>query len=118
MARRLDNLYAGIPAALPDELTTALWRCGETRIERIVSRGHRSPEGFWYDQAEDECVVVLEGEARLEFDDGRVMMLRRGDGCVLPAGCRHRVAWTAPDVETIWLAVFCRPTASGAHDGP
>lgn len=32
-----------------------------------------------------------------------------GDWAVLPAHCRHRVAWTAPDRETVWLAVHLPP---------
>ena len=35
-----------------------------TKIERIVSRGHASPEDFWYDQEENEWVMVVKGTAR------------------------------------------------------
>jgi hypothetical protein len=31
-----------------DELFTTLLNTGNVRIERIVSHGHASPEGFWY----------------------------------------------------------------------
>ena len=41
---RIDNLFEHIPADLPDELTQRLIDRGNVRIERIVSRGHRSPE--------------------------------------------------------------------------
>lgn len=94
------------------EVTTVLWSSGDTRVERIVSRGHHSPDGFWYDQTEDEFVVLLDGAARLELEDGTTFALARGDTFVLPAGCRHRVAWTDPACATIWLAVFCRPAAA------
>ena len=38
-------------------------------VERIISHGHATPEGEWYDQERDEWVVVLEGEARLQYAD-------------------------------------------------
>ena len=40
--------------------------------------------------------------------DGAVVELAPGDWIDLPAGLRHRVAWTAPGTDTIWLAVFRR----------
>jgi len=81
------------------------------RIERIVSRGHASPPDVWYDQAEHEWVMVLSGQARLEIvEDGttRILEMAPGDHILLPAHRRHRVAWTDPEQETVWLAVFYR----------
>lgn len=77
------------------------------RLERIVSRGQASPAGFWYDQAEAEWVTVLTGRARLTIEgETNDRELGPGDSLFLPAHCRHRVAWTAPDQPTIWLALF------------
>jgi cupin 2 domain-containing protein len=77
-------------------------------VERIVSYGHRSPEGFWYDQTEHEWVTLLAGAAVLAFDDGRRLPLAPGDWVDLPPHRRHRVEWTAPDTATVWIAVFRR----------
>lgn len=104
------SLFAGIPADLPDELTTIVAQGGGVRVERIVSHGHSSPADFWYDQDEDEWVVVLTGAARLEIADRGEITLNPGDWIDLPAGLRHRVSWTTPDANTIWLAVF-RPAS-------
>jgi cupin 2 domain-containing protein len=98
------NLFANLPTSLPDELLTTLLQAPGTRIERIVSHGHSSPEGFWYDQPTSEWVVVLKGAARLEFEDGTLEM-RPGDCIDIAAHKKHRVAWTSPDKPTIWLAV-------------
>ena len=77
------------------------------RIERIVSRGHCSPPGFWYDQDLHEWVMVLEGRARLLFGGSEVpVQLEPGDHINIPAHTPHRVEWTDPDSETVWLAVF------------
>lgn len=48
------NLLSNLPNKLPEELTTVLQEANGVRIERIVSTGHRSPEGLWYDQPEHE----------------------------------------------------------------
>jgi len=99
------NLYDGVPAALPQEITTTLLSVEHFRIERIVSQGHSSPPEFWYDQADHEWVFVLRGAARLRFDDDAVE-LGAGDFINIPAHRRHRVEWTTPDEPTIWLAIF------------
>ena len=72
---------------------------------RIASLGQADPEGRWYDQAEAEFVLLLAGAARLGFADGTERDLAPGDWAVIPARCRHRVAWTDPARETLWLAV-------------
>jgi cupin 2 domain-containing protein len=104
---RSSNLFADLPRQLPDELFTTLLEAADVRIERIVSHGHASPEGFWYDQDQHEWVVVLTGAARLRFEDETVEM-RAGDFVDIPAHKKHRVEWTTPDEPTIWLAVFYR----------
>lgn len=92
---------------LPDELVQTLASGKGMRIERIVSRGHCSPPGFWYDQSDDEWVMLLKGEARLRFEqDDRMVRLAEGDYLNIAAHQRHRVEWTAENTETVWLAVF------------
>ena len=100
----LTNLFIDLPPNLPDELVTTLHDASNVRIERIVSRGHASPEGFWYDQDQHEWVVVLKGAARLRFEDETIEM-KPGDFIDIPAHKKHRVEWTTPDEPTIWLAV-------------
>jgi cupin 2 domain-containing protein len=96
-----------ILADIPEELTTILQEGHGVRIERIVSQGHSSPAGFWYDQPESEWVLVLKGAARLEFED-RVVEMSPGDYVYIQAHQKHRVAWTTPDEPTVWLAVHYR----------
>ncbi|MGH8427200.1 MAG: cupin domain-containing protein [Gammaproteobacteria bacterium] len=82
--------------------------CGTgVKIERIVSKGQRSEPGFWYDQEQNEWVVLIRGEAELRFEDGnRSVRLTAGMHVNIPAHTRHRVEWTKQDEVTIWLAVF------------
>lgn len=104
------NLRQDIPAVLPDELIQTLAGNARVRIERIVSRGHRSPEGFWYDQDEQEFVLLVQGAAELELaaPDER-LTLGPGDCLTIAAHRQHRVNWTHPEQDTIWLAVFFAP---------
>jgi cupin 2 domain-containing protein len=76
-------------------------------VERIASRA--VVEGEWYDQPQDEFVLLVAGAAELAFADGSRRRLVPGDWAFLPARCRHRVAWTATDAETLWLAVHLPP---------
>src|SRR5450631_3703147 len=42
------NLFDDIPPCLPQEIVQTLLAAPKVRIERIVSHGHASPDGFWY----------------------------------------------------------------------
>ena len=123
MVRRPNNLFDDIPASLASELVQSLQEGEGVRIERIVSQGHASPEGFWYDQEQDEWVIVLQGSAKLQFEEpAKTVAMRRGDHLLIRSGQRHRVLWTSPDEPTVWLAVHftvegvkcckAKPTAS------
>jgi len=110
------NLFADSSRPAADEIITPILNAPGVRIERIVSHGYASPEGFWYDQDEHEWVLVLEGAARLRFEgDAMPVALAAGDHVRIPAHRRHRVEWTRPDGPTVWLAVF---HSAAAAPGP
>ncbi|WP_020587035.1 hypothetical protein [Desulfobacter curvatus] len=64
----MANLYEDIPDKLPYEHFKDLIKKENIRIERIVSLGHSSPEFGWYDQDENEWVIVLEGSGSILFE--------------------------------------------------
>ena len=99
------NLFEGFPS-LVDEWTQRLAGHENARVERIVSHGHASPPGFWYDQEQTEWVAIVKGRARLRFADGATVELGVGDHLTIRPHERHRIEWTTPDEETVWLAVF------------
>ena len=104
------NLLADLPRALADEEVATLAASEHMRLVRVVSTGQASPEGAWYDQAEAEWVVVLCGRAGLRFEgEDADRELGPGDYVHIPAHARHRVAWTAPDTPTVWLALHYQP---------
>lgn len=101
------NLFQNIPQQLPEEIAETLASAAQVRIERIVSRGHCSPPGFWYDQAQHEWVLLLQGGASLRFaDQDEAVRLAPGDYVNIPAHARHRVESTDAHTDTVWLAVF------------
>lgn len=102
----LKNLFEQLPMVTGQESFDDLLAVPGLRIERIVSHGQGSPPGFWYEQDWDEWVMVLQGRAALQVEGKEdLVVLQKGDHCWLPAGCRHRVVFTAKDEATIWLAV-------------
>ena len=101
----MKNLLRNIPENLPNELFQTLVLSDPVHIERIVSKGHSTPLGEWYDQDKNELVLLLKGAARLEFADGDETEMTPGDCLEIPAHRKHRVAWTTPETETIWLAI-------------
>jgi cupin 2 domain-containing protein len=103
------NLLAPLPDSRAAESVDTLLNQPGIRIERIVSLGHASPPGFWYDQDEGEWVLLLSGSARLRFEDEtKPRLLIPGDCLHIAPHRRHRVDWTDPTMPTIWLAVFYR----------
>lgn len=104
----IHNIFSSLPDDLDNEVFETLLNSSPVKIERIVSKGHKSPESGWYDQEQNEWVMVLRGEAVLAFDDRTSVRLREGDFLNIPSHKKHRVEWTAPDRETIWLAVHYR----------
>jgi cupin 2 domain-containing protein len=99
------NFFTDLPLELPEEVFTTILQSGNLRIERIVSQGHTSPDGFWYDQDQNEWVLVLQGSARLRLES-EVLEMQSGDFVNIPAHQKHRVEWTTPDQLTIWLAIY------------
>lgn len=101
-----QNILANVTGPFPEEIVESIVESPNARIERIISYGHQSPDDFWYEQVDHEWVIVLQGAARLEFDDGsEPVSMSAGDHLLIAARQKHRVAWTTPDEPTIWLAV-------------
>jgi cupin 2 domain-containing protein len=97
----LRNVFADIPSEMPGELVQMLLGTPSFRIERIVSRGHNSPEGFRYDQEMHEWVLLLSGVARPMHEGEEPIDLLPGAFVNIPAHRRHRVEGTEPARTTI-----------------
>ena len=98
------SFLENIPSESKEEIFETIVKNENVKIERIISYGQTSPENFWYDQTEDEFVLVLEGEAVIEYKSGEVFKLSGGDSLYIDSRQKHRVTYTSN--PTIWLAVF------------
>jgi cupin 2 domain-containing protein len=109
------NIYARIPESLKQELLEILLETKGFRLERIVSEGHTTSPGTWYDQETHEWVILLEGSAGIVFEgEPDVHAMKPGDYLFIPAHKKHRVEWTDKNRKTVWLAFHF----TGAHACP
>ncbi|CAD6534067.1 cupin domain-containing protein [Paraburkholderia sabiae] len=113
MQLQTGNLFSGEAKREGEERVDMLVAGQRLNVERIVSMGHTSPPGFWYDDSRAEWVVLLSGAAVLEFEDDALLHdMRPGDYVLIEPHCRHRVAWTHETEQTVWLAIYHEPSVS------
>lgn len=101
----MNNIFRDIPKELPEELIEILTEKNGIKIERIISRNHSSPKDYWYNQENDEFVLLLEGSAKVKYYNSDTFNLQKGDYLIIPAHQKHRVEETSEDQNTIWLTV-------------
>lgn len=108
------NIYSQIPNEFSKELFEEIIQGGKFKLQRIVSKGHTTPESKWYDQDADEWVILLKGSASIAFEgQKKSVSLKPGDHIKLPAHTKHRVERTDSNSETIWLALHYEPEVKG-----
>lgn len=99
------NIFKGLPAQSDNEWTEELFKNQNIHIERIASYGIPSPDKFWYNQPTDEWVMLVSGEAELQFKEQASINLKTGDYVFIPAGKEHRVSYVSREPNCIWLAI-------------
>jgi len=102
----INNVFSNIPESIDQEIVEVLQQSENVKIEKIVSKGQCSPKTGWYDQVQHEWVIVLKGEAMLVFENGEEISLVAGSYVSIQAHTKHKVSWTHPSIETVWLAIF------------
>ncbi|MEM9242662.1 MAG: cupin domain-containing protein [Pseudomonadota bacterium] len=104
--RKLNNIFDGLPNNnIPEELFQTLIEHDNVKLERIISTGHTTPKGKWYDQMQDEWVLLLKGQAILQFEDNTEAHLQPGDYIFIESHRKHRVKYTSHNEPCVWLAV-------------
>ena len=98
------RLLENIPNSSKNEIFETITANDKIKIERIISYGQTTQEDFWYDQSEDEFVVILKGNAKIKYDNNKIFELKEGDSLYIPSKQRHKVIYTSN--PTIWLAIF------------
>lgn len=100
----ISNIFS-LPSLSAEELFETLLSRDGVLIERIVSQGQITPSGKWWDQPQDEWVILLQGLAELSYESGERIKLRAGDYLLIPGGQKHRLEFTSVDPPCIWLAI-------------
>ncbi len=109
--KNLFSVEGKLPKADEEEVFEKIIEQEDFLLERIISTGQQSPEGFWYEQQRDEWVVLLQGKATLQFQrPNEEVQLKAGDSILLPALCKHRVSHTSNEPPCIWLALHYKVT--------
>ncbi len=104
---KTGNIFSPAPGQKSEnEYFETILSAPDLKIERIVGLRAFSEPGKWYDQEEDEWVILLQGEAELEFKEGEILHMKRGDYIFLPSHKVHRVKKTSGQPNCVWLAVF------------
>jgi len=98
------NFFSNIPKKSTNEIIEQVLKNEKVKIERIVSYGQTTPKDYWYNQDKDEFVIILNGSAKIKYNDNRVFELNVGDSLYIPSHQKHQVIYT--DNPTVWLAIF------------
>jgi len=102
----MTNLLKNIPTTIKEEIFENILLTDKFKLERIISKGHSTPPGQWYDQEQSEWVMIIQGSADITMEgQAEPVSLVAGDCILLPAHLRHRVEKTDQQQETIWLAL-------------
>ncbi len=114
--KNIFKLPKAVHLPLQEEFFETLLHMKDVRVERIISQGQCSPRGFWYDQEQDEWIVLLQGSAEITTKDEQgketLWRLEAGDHMLLKAHCKHRVEKTSSSPQAVWLALH---GVSNAH---
>ena len=102
----MTSIFSDIPSEIPNEIFEDIITTDKLRIKRIVSKGQTSPDTGWYDQSENEWLIILSGYGVIEYINGVKVRLKQGDYLNIKAHEQHRVIETSPDEATVWLAIF------------
>lgn len=103
---KIKNIFSKIEKNISKEIFESIIKSENIKIERIISKGQTTPNGEWYNQEENEFVLLIKGEAELIFENEEKVNMKKGDYIIIPAHKKHRVEKTSETEETIWLAVF------------
>ena len=96
---------AQVPFVTDQEYFETLCSDQNLRVERIVSKGQVTPPDVWYDQDDNEWVMLIQGKASMEFEQGEMLHLGPGDYIFLLEVLNHRVIYTSKTPPCIWLAI-------------
>ena len=120
------NIYDKIPESITEEIIEIMYQNPHCKVERIISNGQITTENEWYDQDQEEWIILVQGEATIlieklqeessdkcnilncnikEESCDKVHMVK-GDTLLIKSHQKHRVIYTSQNPLCIWLCVF------------
>ena len=102
---KTKNILLDIPNKINEEIFQELAKTKNCKIQRIISRNHKTPKNKWYDQTENEFIIILQGNAEILFKTEKSVIMKEGDYLNIPSHVKHRVEKTSDKEETMWLAI-------------
>lgn len=98
------NIFKSLKNPSSEEIFETLIKNEKIKLERIISNRQITPKGKWYDQDNNEWVMLLKGEAKIKFKKtNSTIHLKEGDYLNIDANIKHRVEYTSQDA--LWLAL-------------
>lgn len=104
----MDNIFNIETLPNESELFDIIFQDRSIKIERILSKGHITKGEEWYNQDTDEWVILIQGEAEIEFENKKIKKLIAGDYLFIPAHQKHKVIYTSTNPMCIWIAVHIK----------
>jgi cupin 2 domain-containing protein len=102
---KTQNIFKTNPEKPNEEIFEIILNNKNLKLERIITNGQTTPPGEWYNQENDEWVVLIQGSALILFENEKFIILNKGDHILIPKNCKHRVQWVDSNQECIWLAL-------------
>ena len=100
------NIFSMLPENLKGEVFQELVTSSKFRVERILTSKENQFDRSWYDQDDNEFVILLQGSAKLEFSNNKIIELIKGDYLFINCHDKHRLLEVSSKEDTIWLAFF------------
>lgn len=98
--KELYNVFKNIKFSNDGEIEEKIYEDDSLKIIRTMSLNQVT--GF-YDQEKLEIVFLLRGKAQIEYDNGRIISLEKGDTLEIRPHEIHRVR---SQDRAVWLCIF------------
>ncbi|VYU21712.1 cupin domain-containing protein [Peptoniphilus gorbachii] len=98
--KKLYNVFKNIKFSCEREIEEKIYEDESLKIIRTMSLNQVTD---FYDQEELEIVFLLGGKAQIEYEDGRIIKLQKGDTLEIKPHEIHRVSWQE---KAVWLCIF------------
>jgi len=102
---QIENFYTGFKTNPLLENYIDVLNGNKFRLEKIISKGYKTPKTKWLSESVDEFVLLLKGKAEILFETGQIVELKEGDYLIIPSNTKHKVVKTSIRPLCYWLTI-------------